>query len=111
MAPSITTFESKGAPAIDKSKTTAINMDGLKYPEYYPYNDPNDIFPEPEPFPYHDRALDADPNMPIFFNNHVKVEEVRCCDLIAVAHLGHADHRKLWDSSHPILASELLALI
>lgn len=79
MAPSVTTssLEAKGAPVVDKSKTTAINMDGLKYPEYYPYNDPSDIFPEPEPFHYHDRALDADPNMPVFFNDHVKVEEVR----------------------------------
>lgn len=82
MAPSIqqqetvTTFEAKGAAPIDKLQTTLVNVDGLKYPEYYPYNDPNDVFPEPEPFDYHDRALDADPAMPVFYNDHVKVEEL-----------------------------------
>lgn len=77
MAPAtINTFEAKGAPVVDKLQTTKVNMDGLKYPEYSPYNDPNDVFPEPEPFAYHDRALDADPSMPVFYNSHVKIEEV-----------------------------------
>lgn len=81
MAPSaiqetVTTFEAKGAPPVDKLKTVLVNMDGLKYPEYYPTNDPNDIFDEPEPFDYHDRALDADPAMPVFYNDHVQIEEV-----------------------------------
>lgn len=75
----VTTFEAKGATPVDKTQTTLVNKDGLKYPEYYPYNDPNDVFPEPEPFDYHDRALDADPAMPIFYNDHVKIEEVRDC--------------------------------
>ncbi len=76
----VTTFEAKGAPPVDKSKTTMVNMEGLKYPEYYPYNDPDDVFPEPEPFDYHDQALDADPTMPVFYNDHVKIEEVRDCN-------------------------------
>jgi len=75
----VTTMEAKGAPLVDKLKTTQVNLDGLKYPEYYPYNDPNDVFPEPEPFEYHDRALDADPAMPVFYNDHVKVEEASSC--------------------------------
>ncbi|KAL2678314.1 hypothetical protein Neosp_009059 [[Neocosmospora] mangrovei] len=52
-------------------------MEGLKYPQYYPYNDPDDVvFPDAEPFEYHDRALDADPAMPVFYNDHVKIEEI-----------------------------------
>ena len=70
-------MEAKGAAPVDKTKTTLVNMDGLKYPEYYPYNDPNEFFPDPEPFEFHDRALDADPTMPVFYNDHVKIEEVR----------------------------------
>lgn len=78
----VTTFEAKGAPPVDKLKTVMVNTEGLKYPEYYPYNDPNDVFPEPEPFEYHDRALDADPAMPVFYNDHVKIEEVRIRHII-----------------------------
>lgn len=88
MAPSVilepstvTTFEAKGAPPVDKLKTVLVNEDGLKYPEYYPTNDPNDVFPDPEPFDYHDRALDADPAMPVFYNDYVQIEEV-CESLI-----------------------------
>ena len=82
MAPSaipetITTSEAKGAAPVDKTKTVLVNLDGLKYPEYLPFNDPNESIPHPEPFEFHDRALDADPAMPVFYNDHVKVEEVR----------------------------------
>ena len=74
----VNTFEAKGAAPVDKLKTTAVNTDGLKYPDYYPVNDPNDaMLPDAEPFAYHDRALDADPSMPVFYNDHVQVEEVR----------------------------------
>jgi len=75
--PTVAADEDMGAAPVDKTKTTLVNMKGLKYPEYYPYNDPSDeIFPDPEPFDYHDRALDADPAMPVFYNDHVKIEEV-----------------------------------
>ena len=82
MAPSaipetVTTSEAKGAPSVDKTKTVLVNLDGLKYPEYLPLNDPNETVPDPTPFEYHDRALDADPAMPVFYNDHVKIEEVR----------------------------------
>ncbi|OAA68523.1 Taurine catabolism dioxygenase TauD/TfdA [Niveomyces insectorum RCEF 264] len=72
----VSTFEAKGAPDVDKTKVTRFNPVGMKYPEYQPYNDPNDVFPEPEPFEYHDRALDADPAMPVFYNDHVTIEEL-----------------------------------
>ncbi|OWZ45327.1 alpha-ketoglutarate-dependent taurine dioxygenase [Cryptococcus neoformans c8] len=81
MAPAATTtpgvsWEAKGFKAVDKTKTIRVQEDGLKYPEYYPYNDPNDKFPDPEPFDYHERALDADPSLPVFYNDHVTVEEI-----------------------------------
>lgn len=77
------TFEAKGAPNVDKLKTTLVNTEGLKYPEYYPYNDPNDvIFEDAKPFDYHDRALDADPAMPVFYNDHVTVEEVSASPIL-----------------------------
>ena len=72
----VTTTEAKGAAPVDKAKSTMVNVDGLKYPEYFPYNDPNEFIPDPEPFEFHDRALDADPAMPVFYNDHVKIEEV-----------------------------------
>lgn len=73
----VSTFEARGADVVDKTKVTAVNMEGLKYPEYYPVNDPNDKpLPDQEAFEYHDRALDADPAMPIFYNDHVQIEEV-----------------------------------
>jgi len=69
-------FADKGFKIVDKTKTTLVDLEGLKYPEYYPYNDPTDVFPEPVPFEYHDRALDADPAMPVFYNDTVTIEEL-----------------------------------
>lgn len=102
MAPAATTtpgvsWEAKGFKTVDKTKTIRVQEDGLKYPEYYPYNDPNDKFPDPEPFDYHERALDADPSLPVFYNDHVTVEEVHLPYLSSIAWLmlliDHPVHR------------------
>lgn len=65
-----------GTPKLDKTQTIKVQQDGMKYPEYAPINDSTEIIPEIEPFEHHDRALDADPAMPAFYNDHVTVEEV-----------------------------------
>jgi hypothetical protein len=65
---------------VDKNETIKVKHEGMKYPEYAPVNDSTEVIPDIESFDYHDRACDADPAMPVFYNDHVNIEEVRRFD-------------------------------
>ncbi|KAL7421489.1 hypothetical protein Q5752_004376 [Cryptotrichosporon argae] len=72
----VTHATTTGAVPLDKTKTVLVEHAGMKYPEYAPVNDPSEVFPEIEPFEQHDRACDADPALPVFYNDHVTVEPI-----------------------------------
>ena len=73
----VMTTEALGARPVDKAETVLVNMDGLKYISGICSTRIQMTISNPEPFDFHDRALCADPAMPVFYNDHVQIEEVR----------------------------------